>query len=90
MKIAYLANVRFPSERAHAAQIAHNCEAFVQAGSEVDLYVTENANASELKVAEQFGFTPHFSVTTLPPQWLYPRYKISFYVREFICFRFFL
>ncbi|MDA8597041.1 glycosyltransferase family 4 protein [Candidatus Pacebacteria bacterium] len=38
-KITYLAHLRFPSERAHAAQVAHMCSAFAQNEAAVTLLV---------------------------------------------------
>ena len=39
MKILYIANVRFPTPRAHGLQIAKMCEAFARAGEDVTLMV---------------------------------------------------
>lgn len=41
MKICYVANSRFPSERAHMTQVVAMCNAFVQNGHEVTLCVTD-------------------------------------------------
>lgn len=40
MRIAYIANIRFPSERAHATQIVHMANAFSSCGHEVTLFVS--------------------------------------------------
>lgn len=39
MKIAYLAHIRFPTEKAHGIQIMKMCEAFARAGHTVTLFV---------------------------------------------------
>lgn len=39
MKILYIANIRFPTQMAHGAQIAKACEAFAKLGHEVELVV---------------------------------------------------
>ena len=39
MNIAYLANIRLPTEKAHGAQIMHTCEALTHAGADVRLIV---------------------------------------------------
>jgi len=39
MNLLYLANIRFPTEKAHGAQIAKACEAFADAGVKVELVV---------------------------------------------------
>ena len=41
MKICYVANSRFPSERAHMTHIVHMCNAFATQGHEVTLLVTD-------------------------------------------------
>ncbi len=62
MKLVYLANIRFPSERAHAAQIAHMCQAFVQNGVRVDLFVSTRKVQGDGSVEDYVGFTPSFSI----------------------------
>ena len=39
MKIAYIANIRFPTEKAHGIQIAKACEALIAAGADVTLII---------------------------------------------------
>src|SRR3989338_1167313 len=41
MKIAYIANSRFPSEKAQSDQVMAVCSAFAALGHEVRLYVTD-------------------------------------------------
>lgn len=62
LKIAYLANIRFPSERAHGAQIAHMCEAFVQNGATVDLLVSTREVADQKSFGEYYGFSPSYTI----------------------------
>ena len=57
MKIAYVSNSRFPSERAHAVQIVHMCNALVQQGNEVSLLVT-NRSTHITQSPEEFYGTP--------------------------------
>ena len=44
MRIAYVTNVRLPSERAHGHQIAQVCDAFAELGHTVDLYAPYRIN----------------------------------------------
>ncbi len=44
MKIAYVTNVRMPTEKAHGIQIAKACEAFARAGHSVELIVPNRRN----------------------------------------------
>lgn len=84
MKIAYLANVRFPSERAHAAQIAHMCQAFAQNGAEVDLIVNTRGKGQKTEVDQYFKIDSRFSVKRIPYGIFAPSIKTSFYVSECI------
>lgn len=54
MKIAYIANIRFPSERAHSLQIAKMCSAFVQNGENVELVVPNRRDS--LKSQDYLSF----------------------------------
>jgi len=83
MKIAYLTNTRFPSERAYAVQIVHMCNAFSEVGNEVTLFVTDRPTKIT-QSAEVFYGTPFkFSYVriTVPdiagfvsrlPRWMQP------------------
>ena len=53
MKILYVANSRFPSERAHMVQIVKMCNAFSKNGAEVTLQVTDR-NTNIIKDAEEY------------------------------------
>lgn len=44
MKICYIANVRFPTEKAHGIQIMKMCEAFALHGHDVELIVSKRRN----------------------------------------------
>jgi len=47
MKIAYIANIRFPTERAHGFQIAKMCEAFLLNEVEIELVIPQRNNPFE-------------------------------------------
>jgi len=83
MGIHYLANIRFPSERAHAAQIAHMAEAFSQLAP-VTLIVTNRADRAELVIpTDYFGFTPSFSIKKLSSWSLAHTAKFFYYLNSF-------
>jgi glycosyltransferase involved in cell wall biosynthesis len=82
MKIAYLANVRFPSERAHAAQIAYTCQAFCENSILVDLIVNTRINISKKEVDAYFKIYSKFSLYRLPYGVFMPKIKPAFYVSE--------
>ncbi len=71
MKFLYLANIRFPTEKAHGLQIAHMCEAFVQAGADLTLLVPRRNNTPEMK-----GITD---------PWSYYGVQRNFAVRRIMC-----
>ncbi len=65
MKILYLANIRFPTERAHGVQIAKMCEAFADAGAEVTLVVPNRAVAIDEAPHEYYGVKRNFKIVKL-------------------------
>jgi glycosyltransferase involved in cell wall biosynthesis len=83
MKIAYLANVRFPSERAHSAQIGHMCQAFAENGNDVTLLANKRTRESLIEVGEKYGFSPQFKMVRLRPNKIFPLISASFVFGEF-------
>ncbi|MCC7500665.1 glycosyltransferase [Candidatus Nomurabacteria bacterium] len=47
MRLFYIANIRFPTEKAHGAQIAKTCEALMHQGAEVTLVTTDRKTVTE-------------------------------------------
>lgn len=66
MKICYLANSRFPSERAHMTQIVAMCNAFTLKGNDVSLLVTDRKTDITDTPEVFFGVPIHFSVIRIP------------------------
>ncbi len=62
MKITYIANIRFPTERAHGIQIAKTCEALSLAGAEVELVVTDRATGIEEDAQTYFNLRRAFPI----------------------------
>ena len=54
MKILYLSNNRFPTEKAHGLQIAKMCEAFIQQGMDVLLMVPNRKQPIEVDNPKEF------------------------------------
>lgn len=75
MKLLYIANIRFPTERAHGIQIAEMCSAFAAAGIDVELVVQRRVNVVEddaftyYQVPQNFRITPLWTVDTLQFAW---------------------
>lgn len=65
MKLAYLANIRFPTERAHGAQIAKMCEAFADAGAEVTLVIPQRAVTINEDPYAYYGVQPNFEIAKI-------------------------
>lgn len=65
MKLAYLAPIRFPTEKAHGAQIMKSCEAFVRAGIEVSLYVTSRNTSVTDDPNKYYGVSETFSIVRI-------------------------
>ncbi|HLY27203.1 MAG TPA: hypothetical protein VKQ72_12735, partial [Aggregatilineales bacterium] len=69
MKFLYLANIRFPTEKAHGLQIAQMCEAFAQGGAQVTLLVARRHNSAEMIAADPFvyyGVARNFELASVP------------------------
>lgn len=66
MKIAYISNSRFPSERAHAVQMVHMCNAFAQNGHEVTFVVTNRKTHITQSPEAFYGTELLFAVQYLP------------------------
>lgn len=65
MKIAYIANARIPTEKAHGYQIAKMCSEFARRGAEVTLYVPQRKNAITQDLFDYYGIDRNFSVATV-------------------------
>ncbi len=66
MNILYIANIRFPTEMAHGAQIAKACEAFAAAGEHVELLVPNRWTPITESWQAYYGVRISFPVTKLP------------------------
>lgn len=65
MRLLYIANSRFPSERAHMAQIVHTCAALHDAGAEVTLAVTDRPTEIAEGPEEYYGRKLPFRIERL-------------------------
>lgn len=66
MKIAYIAHIRFPSERAHAVQIVHMANACASIGHEVELFVSTRSTAITQTPEEYYGTPFLFKLRRVP------------------------
>src|SRR6185437_2619549 len=62
-RIAYVANIRLPTEKAHGAQIMKTCEALARAGAEVELIVTDRKSDIAEDPFAYYQVEKNFSIT---------------------------
>lgn len=62
MKFYYIANYRFPSERAHSIQVAENCQAFADSGYELVLLAPQRRASIQKDFFEFYGLKKNFSI----------------------------
>ena len=65
MSILYIANIRFPTEKAHGLQIAKTCEAFARLGHEVELMVTDRATPITEEAFSYYRIKTTFPITRI-------------------------
>lgn len=65
MKIAYIVNVRMPTEKAHGLQIMKACEAFANIGAEVALYVSDRQTLIKKNEFDYYQVNKIFTVTRI-------------------------
>ena len=82
MKIAYLANVRFPSERAHSVQIVHMCNAFSTEDTAVTLFVNERVDVPQEKIEKEYNIDLKFSVKRISHGLFIPTFMPTYYFSE--------
>jgi glycosyltransferase involved in cell wall biosynthesis len=66
MRIAYIANARMPTEKAHGLQVMQMCRAFAQIGHEVTLVVPKRKNWIDKSIWEFYGMEPNFKMVEVP------------------------
>ena len=62
MKIAYVANARIPTEKAHGLQIMEMCRAFARNGHEVTLVVPKRRNVIKEDPFLYYDIEPCFEI----------------------------
>src|SRR5512147_1262730 len=75
MRIAYIADMRLPTEKAHGLQIVENCAALAEGGADVTLVVPRRFNTRALRRVEPWDYysvSRSFAVVRLPCIDLFP------------------
>ncbi|MFA6095711.1 MAG: glycosyltransferase family 4 protein [Candidatus Paceibacterota bacterium] len=65
MKIAYIANARIPTEKAHGAQIMNTCAALIEAGAEVELIIPRRDSKASFDPFRPYGLEDTFKISRL-------------------------
>lgn len=81
MKITYIANFRFPTEKAHGIQIAKMCEAFGKIGINLELVVPKRGSYED--PFNFYGIEKNFSVKRIPTVNLFPSLYLGFILSSF-------
>ena len=83
MKLAYLANIRLPTEKAHGVQILKMCEALAREGAQVELIVPTRNNHLTDDPYAYYGVEKNFLITYLDvPDTL--RWPLGFYIQSWL------
>lgn len=83
-RLVYLANARIPSERAHGAQIAHMCSAFISVGWEVELVVPTRKGVLPTSLKEHYDLPHDVSVTRLNVPDLVSYGPLGYFITTFL------
>lgn len=76
MKIIYITNNRIPTEKAHGFQVMKMCEAFSNAGVEVELWIPKRFNIIKEDLFYYYNMPKVFNVKKISVVDLIPLYKI--------------
>lgn len=82
-KLTYIANIRFPTEKAHGIQIMEMCGAFADQGLEVELVVPNRNNSIKDDPFVYHDVKRNFSIHRLPTLDLIRFGKIGFLIQTF-------
>jgi glycosyltransferase involved in cell wall biosynthesis len=81
-KIYYIANIRFPTERAHGIQIAEMCQAFAQNGYEVELVVPNRKTSITDDPYSYYDVKENFKIKKLRTLDLVKWGRIGFWIQS--------
>lgn len=76
MKLVYITNNRIPTEKAHGFQVMKMCEAFLNAGAEVELWIPKRFNPIKESAFEYYGVREMFAVKKIPVIDLIPLHRL--------------
>lgn len=83
-KIAYIANIRLPTEKAHGLQIMKTCEALVKYGMEVELIISNREDVPIGKIFDYYNIKRIFSIKKITVPKIPISSKIGFLIYSLI------
>lgn len=84
MKIIYITNNRIPTDKAHGFQVMKMCEAFANAGFEIELWIPRRFNNIEEDPFQYYGIPKIFTIKKISVVDLIPLYKFFGVIANFI------
>lgn len=84
MKLIYITNNRIPTEKAHGFQVIKMCEAFTNAGAQVELWIPKRFNAIKDSPFNYYNIREIFDIKKIPVVDLMPLSKFLGPVANFI------
>lgn len=88
-RIFYIADIRFPTERAHGIQIAEMCSAFSVCGADVELVIPQRQNSINTDPFLYYDKPRIFSIKKLPCFSLLKLGRIGYFLQQ-VSFSFFV
>lgn len=82
--IAYIANIRLPTEKAHGLQIMKTCEALAKSGVKTELLVPTRNDISNQEIFNFYNIQSTFKVTKIPVSHNNINSKVGFLLHSFI------
>ncbi len=77
MKIVYISTAEVPSSRANSLQVMKVCQALVQLGEQVQLYLPDDHSATWEQLEEMYGLTQRFPIIRFPSRAFLRRFDFT-------------
>jgi len=84
MKLIYIINNRIPTEKAHGFQVIKMCEAFTNAGAQVELLIPKRFNAIKDSPFNYYNIREIFDIKKIPVFDLIPLSRFLGFIANFI------
>ncbi|MFA6459155.1 MAG: glycosyltransferase family 4 protein [Candidatus Paceibacterota bacterium] len=84
MKIAYIADIRLPTEKAHGLQIMKTCEALAKEGNEIDIFVPSWNFADEKEILKYYSINQKICIKKVPAMNTIRLGPVGYKIRSFL------